>query len=167
MYTAWWNNMNLPWQVIFASWSSYVQFWRHNYSLLPKRVPNVIFDAKYYEKTDGVAMGLPVGPVWANIFMRYFEEKWVMTGNPRPSICFRLCWWHHHRVWQQRLCLTFYNNLTVATLALISPFRSKKSVKFLIRTFSSNSVPRILHYRTERSLRSFLASTHSGTSSCR
>ena len=34
-------------------------------------------------------MGLPVGPVWANIFMCYFEEKWVMTGNPRPSICLR------------------------------------------------------------------------------
>ena len=46
MYTAWWNNTNLPWQVIFASWSSYVQFWRHNYSLLPKRVAEVIFDGK-------------------------------------------------------------------------------------------------------------------------
>ena len=51
---------------------------------------HISFDGKYYEQTDGVAMGAPVGPVLANIFMRYFEQKWVMTGNARPpSIWFR------------------------------------------------------------------------------
>ena len=50
------------------------------------------FDGKYYEQTDGVAMGSPVGPMLANIlkmkFMCYFEEKWVMTDNASLSIWF-------------------------------------------------------------------------------
>ena len=48
-----------------------------------------IFDGKYYEQTDGVAMGSLVGPLLANTFMYDFEDKSVMTGNPRPSIWFR------------------------------------------------------------------------------
>ena len=48
-----------------------------------------IFYGKFYEPTDGVAMGSPVGPVLAHIFMCYFEEKWVMTRNALPSIWFR------------------------------------------------------------------------------
>ena len=48
-----------------------------------------LFDGKYYDQIDGVAMGSPLGPVLANIFMCNFEEKWVMTGNIQPSIWFR------------------------------------------------------------------------------
>ena len=48
-----------------------------------------LFDGKYYDQIDGVAMGSPLGPVLANIFMGNFEEKWVMTGNIQPSIWFR------------------------------------------------------------------------------
>ena len=36
-----------------------------------------------------VAMGSPLGPVLANMFMRYFEEKWVMNGTVRPSFWYR------------------------------------------------------------------------------
>ena len=46
-------------------------------------------DGKYYERTDGEATGSLVGSMLANIFMCYFEEKWVMTGNARLSIWFR------------------------------------------------------------------------------
>ena len=38
---------------------------------------------------DGVAMSSPLGPVLANIFMCYLEEKWVLSNNTRPSIWFR------------------------------------------------------------------------------
>ena len=33
-----------------------------------------LFDGQYYDRIDGVAMGLQLGPVLANIFMCHFEE---------------------------------------------------------------------------------------------
>ena len=32
------------------------------------------FNGKYYEQIDGVAMGSPLGPLFANIFMDEFEQ---------------------------------------------------------------------------------------------
>ena len=48
-----------------------------------------VFDGQYYDQVDGVAMGSPLGPVLANIFMCHFEEKWVMNSSIRPAIWFR------------------------------------------------------------------------------
>ena len=48
-----------------------------------------LFDGKYYDQIDGVAMGSPLGPVLANIFMCHFEERWVMNGKVRPSLWYR------------------------------------------------------------------------------
>ena len=36
-----------------------------------------IFDGKFYEKCDGVAMGSPLGPTLANIFMCHFENIYL------------------------------------------------------------------------------------------
>ena len=48
-----------------------------------------MFDGQYYDQIDGVAMGFPLGPLLANIFMCDFEEKWVMNNGARPTIWFR------------------------------------------------------------------------------
>ena len=48
-----------------------------------------VFDGQYYDQIEGVAMGSPLGPVLANIFMCDFEEKWVMNNGARPTIWFR------------------------------------------------------------------------------
>ena len=37
----------------------------------------VIFNNKYYKQLDGVAIGSPLGPALANIFMCSFESKWL------------------------------------------------------------------------------------------
>ena len=48
-----------------------------------------LFDGQYYDQIDGVAMGSPLGPVLANIFMCHFEEKWVFNASVHPSFWYR------------------------------------------------------------------------------
>ena len=36
-----------------------------------------IFNGSYYSQIDGVAMGSPLGPTLANLFLAYYEEKWL------------------------------------------------------------------------------------------
>ena len=37
----------------------------------------ILFDNKYYSQIDGVAMGSPLGPTMANIFLCYRESNWL------------------------------------------------------------------------------------------
>ena len=41
-----------------------------------------IFDGKFYEQCDCVAMGSPLGPTLANAFMSHFENMWLKTVLP-------------------------------------------------------------------------------------
>ena len=40
-----------------------------------------IFNSKFYNQIDGVAMGYPLAPVLANMFMRFQESKWLNQYN--------------------------------------------------------------------------------------
>ena len=40
-----------------------------------------IFNSKFYNQIDGVAMGFPLAPVLANIFMGFHESKWLNQYN--------------------------------------------------------------------------------------
>ena len=46
------------------------------------------FNNKMYKQIDGVAMGCPLGPALANIFVAYQEEK-LFIGHNQPLIYFR------------------------------------------------------------------------------
>ena len=35
-----------------------------------------LFNGNYYDQTVGVAMGFPLGPVLANLYMGYHEKIW-------------------------------------------------------------------------------------------
>ena len=36
-----------------------------------------IFSGKFYDQVDGVAMGSPLGPLLANIFLSFHEIRWL------------------------------------------------------------------------------------------
>ena len=48
------------------------------------------FQNKFYEQVEGVAMGSPVSPIVANLYMEYFEEK-VLTSAANPPGYGNIC----------------------------------------------------------------------------
>ena len=38
-----------------------------------------LFNGDLYKQTDGVGMGLPLGPTFANIFLCYHEQRWLQN----------------------------------------------------------------------------------------
>ena len=44
-----------------------------------------IFNCKFYNQTDGVALGSPLSPVLANIFMGFHKSKWLNEYNLNKS----------------------------------------------------------------------------------
>ena len=47
------------------------------------------FQGQFYEQVEGLAMGSPVSPIVADLFMEYFEQK-VLTMAPTPRL------WHRY-----------------------------------------------------------------------
>ena len=44
------------------------------------------FQGQYYEQVEGAAMGSPVSPIVANLYMDYFEHKPLNTAtHPSPK----------------------------------------------------------------------------------
>jgi hypothetical protein len=37
----------------------------------------ILFDGALYKQGDGVAMGSPLGPLFANIFLSFHEKSWL------------------------------------------------------------------------------------------
>ena len=65
---------------LFGRKKKYNGFSRENFKkLLSFAVKNsfFLFNGTYYEQVDGVAMGSPLGPTLANIFLCYWEEIWI------------------------------------------------------------------------------------------
>ena len=47
------------------------------------------FQNKFYEQVEGVAMGSPVSPIVANLYMEYFEEKALKSAASPPQVWYR------------------------------------------------------------------------------
>ena len=70
---------------LFGKKKKYEGFNRDQFrKLLSLAVKNsfFLFNDKYYEQIDGVAMGSPLGPTIANIFLCYWEEIWIKKFRP-------------------------------------------------------------------------------------
>ena len=44
------------------------------------------FENQFYEQTDGAAMGSPLSPIVANLFMEHIEEKDITSSPFKPHL---------------------------------------------------------------------------------
>ena len=52
------------------------------------------FQGQFYEQVEGAAMGSPVSPIVANLYMEYFEQKSSKHCTPPPKVLVQVCGWH-------------------------------------------------------------------------
>ena len=52
-----------------------------------------LFQGKYYEQVQGTAMGSPISPLIANLFIVEFEVK-ALSSAPHTPYMAKVCWWH-------------------------------------------------------------------------
>jgi len=72
------------------------------------------YNNQFYEQTSGAAMGSPISPVIANIFMEHFEKEALQKTPKKPEVWFRyvddtFVIWRHGRA-ELRKFLIFLNN---------------------------------------------------------
>ena len=66
-----------------------------------------LFQGKYYEQVQGAAMGSPISPLIANIFMEEFEVK-ALQSFPNPLPCGSGLWMTHLSSTRQNTARTYY-----------------------------------------------------------
>jgi len=62
-----------------------------SFSLIPLiehclRTTYFSYNNQYYEQTSGAAMGSPISPVIANIFMEHFENEALQKTPKKPKV---------------------------------------------------------------------------------
>ena len=50
-----------------------------------------LYQGEFYQQKQGAAMGSPISPIIANLFMEDFERKAINTAKNRPKIVVPLC----------------------------------------------------------------------------
>ena len=58
--------------------------------LLEFCLKNFSFQDQFYEQVEGAAMGSPVSPIVANLYMEYLEQKALSTA-PHPQVLMQVC----------------------------------------------------------------------------
>ena len=91
-----------------------------------------LFNGKYFNQIDGVAMGSPLAPVLANLFMGYNENLWLNNYSlNKPKFYIRYV----------DDILTVFDNENDAKHFLDYLNRQHKNIKFTIEKQVNNSIP--------------------------
>ena len=81
------------------------------------------FKGQFYKQVEGVAMGSPVSPIVANLYMEYFEQKALNTAPHTPGSDAGICMTHLSSK-RKSTKRTSYNTSTVLTLPFSSQWRT-------------------------------------------
>lgn len=92
-----------------------------------------IFNDNLYQQTDGVAMGSPLGPTLANIFLCHYETTWLNScpTNIKPKL--------YTRYVDDTFVL--FDNATKSQEFLTYLNRKHSNIKFTIEQEANNSLP--------------------------
>ena len=122
-------------------------------SLLELAVCNsfFIFNSNLYQQIDGVAMGSPLGPTLANIFLCHFESIWLNSSpaSIKPS--------SYHRYVDDTFVLFDSNNKAQEFLEYLNGKHS--NIKFTIEQENNNSLS-FLDIKIEKISNSFQTSIY-------
>ena len=110
-----------------------------------------VFDGIYYTQTDGVAMGSPLGPTLANIFLCHYEEIWIgkCPKQFKPN---------YYQRYVDDLFLLFDNSDQINKFEKYMNSRHK-NIKFTKEVEKDNSLP-FLDFRIDRKLNNFETSIY-------
>ena len=75
------------------------------------------FQGQFYEQVEGAAMGSPVSPIVANLYMEYLEQKSPKyCSPPTPKVLVQVCRWHLCHPQGSPINKASFNTATVLTL---------------------------------------------------
>ena len=110
-----------------------------------------IFNSKLYKQIDGVGMGLPLGPSFANIFMCHHEREWLENC----PVAFRPVF--YKRYVDDTFVLFKHKNHVPLFLNYINS--QHRNIKFTYETENNNSIS-FLDVKVERSNDGFVTSVY-------
>ena len=92
-----------------------------------------IFDKKFYRQKEGVGMGLPLGPTFANIFLCHYEKLWLNSCPP-----------HFAPIFYRRYvddCFLLFSSRSHADSFLTFLNSKHGNIKFTMETESNGQLP--------------------------
>ena len=90
-----------------------------------------MFEGKFYDQIDGVAMGSPLGPIVANLFTGYHEQKWLESFEECELILY-------HRYVDDIIC--FFNSESDTDKFFVFLNKRHPKIKFTIEKQTKNQL---------------------------
>ena len=85
------------------------------------------FQGQFYEQVKGAAMGSPVSPIVANLYMKYFEQKALSTAT-HSKVLVQVMWMTSLLSKRKSTSRTSYNTSIVLILALSLQWRTTRRI---------------------------------------
>ena len=90
-----------------------------------------MFEGRFYDQIDGVAMGSSLGPVLTNLFMGYHEQKWLESFEECELILYRR--YVDHIIW-------LFNSKSDADKFFVFLYQRHPRIKFTVEKQTENQL---------------------------